>query len=273
MKLKIAIENLIIPILIFYVKKIYIDILIYFDHRTSELCVMENKNLIQPINKKKLKKKEPPVKRKIVIGVILIIFAFSGSFLIYYILQITLHTSNPMVVVVSRSMEPTLLKGDLLFLEGRDPSQIKSGSIIGKEGDIIVFDARNLPGWINPPNDPIVHRVVEKWYDGAWFFQTKGDANPSIDSAAVPENRILGVVVGRIPYIGWVKIVLTDSGLLIPLLVIVSALLIISIIWDIVKKDDDSKVKDKEESKLVYNPKVADDDLIREIEIDFTEHK
>jgi len=231
---------------------------------------MEKKNLIQPINRKKLKKKEPSVKRKIIIGVILLIFAFSGSFLIYYILQVALHTSNPMVVVVSRSMEPTLLRGDLLFLEWKDSSQIKSGSIIGKEGDIIVFDARNLPGWINPPNDPIVHRVVDKWYDGAWFFQTKGDANPTIDSAPVPENRILGVVVGRIPYIGWVKILLTDSGLLIPLLVIVSALLIISIIWDIARKDDNKKGKNKEKENLILKDMDENNNQVRRIEFDFT---
>ena len=226
--------------------------------------------MIQPFKKKKSKKSEPPVKRKVIIGVILIIIAFSGSFLVYFILQLALHTSNPMVVVVSRSMEPTLLKGDLLFLEGRDPSQIKNGTIIGKEGDIIVFDARNLPGWINPPNDPIVHRVVDKWYDGGWFFLTKGDANPTVDSSAVPENRVLGVVVGRIPYIGWVKIVLTDSGLLIPLLVIVSALLIISIIWDIVKKDDTSRDKESKRENLLFKEKDKNDESVREIELDFT---
>ena len=226
--------------------------------------------MIQPINKKKLKKKEPSVKRKVIIGVILIAFAFSGSFLIYYILQVTLHTSNPMVVVVSGSMEPTLLKGDLLFLEGKDPSQIKNGSIIGKEGDIIVFDARGLSGWLNAPKDPIVHRVVDKWYDGGWFFRTKGDANSIVDSAPVPENRILGVVAGRIPYIGWVKILLTNSGLLIPLLVIVSALLIISIIWDIVKKEDNSKDKIEEEEKLIFKTDKKNDDLIRKIEFDYT---
>ncbi|MFW9900640.1 MAG: signal peptidase I, partial [Candidatus Thorarchaeota archaeon] len=143
-------------------------------------------------------------------------------------------------------------------------------SIIGKEGDIIVFDARNLPGWINPPNDPIVHRVVDKWYDGAWFFQTKGDANPTIDSAPVPENRILGVVAGRIPYIGWVKIFLTDSGLLIPLLVIVSALLIISIIWDIVRKDDNTKGKNKEKENLILKDIDENNEQVRRIEFDFT---
>jgi len=218
-----------------------------------------------------LKKTRSTSKRKIIIAVILIIFAFSGSFLIYFILQITLNTQTPMVVVVSGSMEPTLLKGDLLFLQGKDPAQIKNGTIQGKEGDIIVFDARNLPGWINPPNDPIVHRVIDKWYDGGWFFRTKGDANFLVDDAPVPESRILGVVVGRIPYIGWVKILLSDSGLLIPLLVIVSALLIISIIWDIIKKDDDVRDKKKGEEELIYNPKAKDAEY-REIEYDYTKN-
>ena len=186
-------------------------------------------------------------------------------------MQITLNTETPMVVVVSGSMEPTLLKGDLLFLQGRDPALIINGSIEGKEGDIIVFNAVGLPGWPYAPADPVVHRVVNKKYDNGWFFLTKGDANPLPDDDWVPDTRILGVVVGRIPYIGWVKILLTDSGLLIPLLVIVSALLIISIIWDIVKKDDEGKDKKKGEKELIYNPKAKKNESIREIEIDFTE--
>jgi signal peptidase len=232
---------------------------------------MEKTYLKKGSNKRKSEKKESSSKKKIIVAVILIVFAFSGSFLFYYILQITLNTQTPMVVVVSGSMEPNLLKGDLLFLQGKDASLIKNGTITDKQGDIIVFDARGLPGWINPPNDPIVHRVIDKWYDNGWFFRTKGDANPIIDDAPVPENRILGVVVGRIPYIGWVKILLTDSGLLIPLLVIVSALLIISIVWDIVKKEDESKEKKKGEKELIYNPNAKNNKSIREIEIDFTE--
>jgi signal peptidase len=222
-------------------------------------------------NKRKLEKNQSSSKRRILIAVILIIFAFSGSFLFYYVLQITLNTQTPMVVVVSGSMEPTLLKGDLLFLQGKDPSEIKSGTIEDKQGDIIVFDARGLPGWINPPSDPIVHRVIDKWYDGGWFFRTKGDDNLIIDDAPVPESRILGVVAGRIPYIGWIKIILTDSGLLIPLLIIVSALLIISIIWDILKKDDNTKDEKKGENTLIYDPKAKDADSVKKVEINFAE--
>ena len=63
-----------------------------------------------------------------------------------------------------------------------------------------------------------------------------------------------------------------DSGLLIPLLVIVSALLIISIIWDIVKRDQDGKNKKKGEEELIYNPNAKNRESVREIEIDFTKH-
>lgn len=245
--------------------------MINLDHKTPDLFVMEEKYLKKPFNKKRLKSREPSPKRKIIIAIVLIIFAFSGSFLIYFILQVALDTKTPMVVVVSGSMEPKIYKGDLLFLKGKDPAKIKNGTIDGKEGDIIVFDARGLPGWTHAPSEPVVHRVISKKYDNGWFFFTKGDANPTHDEDWVPESRILGVVGGRIPYIGWVKILLTDSGLLIPLLVIVSALLIISIIWDIVKKDENSeKSKTKRSDQLVYGKKIEQDEDVEEIEFDFT---
>ena len=234
---------------------------------------MEKDYLKTGFNKKKSKEKRSTSKKKILIAVILVIFAFSGSFLIYFILQITLNTNTPMVVVISGSMEPTILKGDLLFVEGKDPAQIKNGTIEGKEGDVIVFNAWNLPGWIHPPRDPVVHRVVDKWYDGGWYFLTKGDANPIVDDGPVPENRVIGVVVGRIPYIGWVKIILTDTGLLIPILVIVSTLLIVSILWDIFKKDDDNKDKKNGDKKFIYNQKSNESKSVREIEIDYSKNE
>ena len=217
---------------------------------------MKRRKIKAPIKQEKT----PSTTRKIIVTVILLIIAFSGAFLIYFVMQVALNTDTPMVVVVSESMEPNLLIGDLLFLKGDDPDNIK-------EGDIIVFDAFNIPGWIKPPPEPIVHRVINKKYDNGWFFLTKGDHNSDPDNYPhivwVPETFILGVVVGRIPYIGWVKIILTDSGLLIPLLVIVSALLVISVIWDLVKKEKDGSESDK---KGIYDEK----EIKQVIEIDFT---
>ncbi|MFX0058696.1 MAG: signal peptidase I [Candidatus Hodarchaeota archaeon] len=197
---------------------------------------MDKKDLTT--NKKEEKKPLP--KKKVIIAVVMICFAFFGSFLVYFILQITLNSETPVVVVISNSMVPKINKGDLLFVRGVDPESIQNGTEENLEGDVIVFDAQGL--WIGAPNEPIVHRVIDKWETGGtWYFQTKGDANHSPDPAPVPEDRVHGIVIGMIPFIGWVKIVLADSGLLIPILIIISALLIISIIWDIMKGEDQNQ--------------------------------
>lgn len=189
------------------------------------------------------KLKKPFPHKKVIVAIALILLAFFGSFFVYFILQISLNTESPIVVVISGSMEPNIHKGDLLFISGIDAKDIKNGTAEDKNGDVIVFDAREL--WIGAPQEPIVHRVIYKHkVNDTWYFRTKGDANPSPDPEEVPDFDIIGVVIGGIPYIGWVKIFLTDSGLLIPLLVIVSALLVISLVKDIIKgehKEDDKE--------------------------------
>lgn len=200
--------------------------------------------IMETTNKKTLSedKKKPIIRKKVIIAVLLMSFAFFGSFLIYFVLQISLNTQTPIVVVVSGSMSPTINKGDILFVKGTDPSLIKNGSAIEKDGDIIVFDAYGL--WASAPLDPIVHRVVDKWYDNdTWYFRTKGDANSLPDPVPIPGDKVIGVVIGGIPFIGWIKILLTESGLLIPLLIIISVVLIISIVSDFIKEEEEDPKK------------------------------
>jgi len=209
---------------------------------------MERKNLRKKTDQEK---KEPISKKKIAISIFLIGFAFLGSYLIYFILQIALNTSAPMVVVVSGSMEPNINKGDLLFIQGVDPEDIEVG-------DVIVYDAHGL--WVGAPEDPIVHRVIDiKEDDGKLYFVTKGDANELKDKEPVPENRVLGKVVGRIPYVGWVKIILTDYGLLFPVIIILSVPLVVSILWDLIKGE-----KEEEEKKVSKLIELKDKERIEE---------
>ncbi|MHA1293379.1 MAG: hypothetical protein ACTSQJ_12010, partial [Promethearchaeota archaeon] len=125
--------------------------------------------------------------------------------------------------------------------------------------------------WHRDPGDPVVHRVVNKSYnkeDNKWYFWTKGDNNEKIDEAPVPDDKILGVVRGRIQYIGYIKIWLTDSGLFIPLIVIISTLLIISIIYDIIKEEEeenDDKRKKKEKKVKSIQKKRFDNRVEKEI--------
>lgn len=193
---------------------------------------MERKNLMKKTQKEN---RDPIPKKKVAISIFLIGFAFFGSYLIYFILQIALNTSTPMVVVVSDSMAPNINKGDLLFLQGVDPEDIEVG-------DVIVYDAHGL--WVGAPEDPIVHRVIDIIEeDDKLYFITKGDANDNKDKEPVPGNRVLGKVVGRIPYVGWVKIILTDYGLLFPVIIILSVPLVVSILWDLIKGESEEEEK------------------------------
>ncbi|TFF99086.1 MAG: signal peptidase I [Promethearchaeota archaeon] len=192
----------------------------------------------EKIRQKSKGENQPRSIKKIVISIVVIIVAIVSPFLIYFGMQIALNTNSPLTVVVSGSMEPTYHKGDLLVLYGEDPANINVG-------DVIVFNAYH---WPSPPSEPVVHRVVDKQFNSAlnrWEFQTKGDANPTEDPGWVPEDSIIGKVVGWVPFIGWVKIFLTEGNLLIPLIVIIIIILIISLLWDVIKKEEDEENQEK----------------------------
>ncbi len=189
--------------------------------------------------KKDIDKKQSISKRKILFSVIILFVVFSSAFLVYFFLQFLFNSQTPIVIVISDSMKPNINRGDLLFVRGIDPEDIKNGTIEDQEGDIVVFDARGL--WGGAPEEPIVHRIVHKWYNETtqkWYFYTKGDANFHIDMAIISEDRIYGVVIGGIPYVGFIKIFLVDTGLYIYIIIFLTGLLVISMIRDILRGDD-----------------------------------
>jgi len=129
------------------------------------------------------------------------------------VLRIGLRTESPLMVVSSESMVPTLNVGDIILVRGIDPDQITVGTII-------IFHS---------PNNyemPIVHRVIEVNKEGnSIFFRTKGDHNPGPDGWRVPAENLMGVYVGRIPYVGLLSLQLRGP-LGITLIVLLVALII-----------------------------------------------
>ncbi len=199
-----------------------------------------------------MKSKEKPLKslkQKILSVFFVISFSAAGIFLVYFIMQVTSNTQMPIVVALSGSMEPTHKSGDLLFLKGIDPENIKVSDINDTNGDIIVYNAIGL--WDNAPKTPIAHRVVDKWKTSSgWFFLTKGDANSDVDVASIPETRIIGVVWGRIPYIG---IIFTNVNYLILIIIIViTPFILVSIVKTILKHKNKLLVLVRK--KHVFNP-------------------
>ena len=182
------------------------------------------------------------------------------------ILGVFLHTSTPLVVVTSESMEPSYwgsnrnthggandIRKDMLIVRGVDPSEIQVG-------DTIVFN------YVNHTNEdiPIVHRVTRVYLNattGDYWFTTKGD-NPStnddfieyirIDELNIHESRVVGVIIGRIPYLGGIySYFQTTTGRTI-LIVIVGVVFLASIVLGMTGKDEEEKEDDVFDDEKVF---------------------
>lgn len=123
----------------------------------------------------------------VVVGILL-------AFGINHGLALGLATDLPIVAVESNSMKPAFLKGDILILQGQESYDLK---------DIIVFSPE-------PGKTPVVHRVVAINTDGS--YQTKGDANSNQlpFEKHITEDQIHGKVIFITPYLGWIKIGITE---------------------------------------------------------------
>lgn len=92
-------------------------------------------------------------------------------------------------------------RGDIMFLIGKKPEDIKVG-------DVIVFQSKKPY--------PIIHRAIGKDQMNMWVFQTKGDNNKAqirdneLDETRVLETQLLGKAVLRVPWLGYVKIWFVD---------------------------------------------------------------
>lgn len=138
----------------------------------------------------KLKSKQ----QKLIINILIIAIPIISVIAIYFGFQIALATTKPFVAVASGSMSPALEIGDLLIIQGVSPENIQ-------KDDIIVFTP--LPEYGSAYN---IHRVtrIQQLGNGTLLFKTKGDANDSEDPYWVPDSRVHGRPINRIPYIGYI---------------------------------------------------------------------
>jgi len=144
-----------------------------------------------------------PNNNQLIEWIVYLVFAFVFAIALYALLGLILWTKNPLVIVVSGSMEPNLYRGDVVMLHGLDPQQIKGETIaldINPEGKTlaqlaevdyanqkIIFGDQSIP--LNQSGDTIVyysdlsgvqiiHRVVAKLdTPQGIYLLTKGD-NP-----------------------------------------------------------------------------------------------
>jgi len=174
------------------------------------------------------------VKPLVIFGIII-----GGLYGSYLLLQVIMQTNTPIFVVTSESMHPVYYEGDILFVKHVPVDQINIG-------DDIVFYAT----WSPEPEVPIVHRVVDKYFqNGVWYFVTQGTnqlTNPFPDPAPTPYQNVIGVVVFVIPRVGlpivWMRSAVGALGVQI-MLIIIAGIIIAYVVIDTLgeKKEREEK--------------------------------
>ena len=186
---------------------------------------------------------------KTVIAIALIVGIVLGFF---FGLQLGLHTSNPMLTVESGSMcipydglesqtwqgfwlsithpfDRTLSIGDIIIVQGVKPKDLNANY---PNSDIIVYHKPDNP------SELIVHRIVrEETINGTIYFQTKGDGNPpevwpnpatQVDPwGPIPQSDIVGKVVMRIPWFGWITLETKNNPWALPFVIAIILLLVV----------------------------------------------
>ena len=181
-----------------------------------------------------IRKKEKPFRYIVsVLSYALFIFLMLiGGTLLLYIADIKIRAakgdySAPIFnayVVLSGSMLPTIQIKDIVVTKKIPESKLEIG-------DIITFISPD-PRW---GGISVTHSSIDIYYDetkGIHTYKTKGDYNNIADAVPVPNEKILGKVILKVPKLGYIQDLLASKGGLI-ICVLIPSLAILS--YDIVK--------------------------------------
>lgn len=128
-------------------------------------------------------------------------------------------------IVLSGSMEPSIMTGDMVFVKSVDTDQLQKGDVIAfRSGEAV-----------------ITHRITDVVQEnGEVKFITQGDANNAADETAVSAGMVEGRYTGRIAGLGDLAMFMqTTTGMI---LFVVCPLLLF-VIYDLFRR----KFRDKKE--------------------------
>lgn len=139
--------------------------------------------------------------------------------------------------VLSGSMEPTYHVGSLIYVKDIDTDELKAGDVITYMLDEDTIVTHRIADVILDETDPSIIR-----------FQTKGDANDSVDGSLVHYKNVIGTPVFSIPKLGYLanyiqkppgRYIAISAGAIILLLVFLP---------DLFSDDDKSEKKKKKQN-------------------------
>jgi signal peptidase I len=209
---------------------------------------------------------------KTAIAILLIVALALGFF---FGLELGLKTSYPLLTVESGSMsipydgadnfwlsiehpfDRTLSIGDIIVVQGINIKDLKTNY---PNSDIIVFHSP-IDGEL------IVHRIIAtETVNGVTYFQTKGDGNGYPDTwpktptsgldpwdsnnpPGVPQNLVVGKVIMRIPWLGWITLFMRGNPVGLPIIIAIILLLVVLEFIIPVIRDSSKKIKQQNNMK------------------------
>ena len=182
--------------------------------------------------------------------IVIVVFGF------WFGLRVALNTNYPVLAVASGSMSltpatdngwypfsRTLHTGDLIIVEGVNPKDIYAAPFneSGRSGDILVF--RESAG----SDELIVHRAVGVTVaNGETEFVTQGDNRVTNTipgpGSPTPADNVIGKVVFRIPWIGYLALVGPGTRSLVLALIII--MIVIELVLPTSRSEETETKKD-----------------------------
>lgn len=192
--------------------------------------IIDKVEIVEDTKTEKIKKIGPEIKKKYRKDILFILSIVAMLGLFYIVFGVFM----PFVVVVSESMSPHIERGDIIFYT--DISRVtdirthndSSYESFGNYGDVIIYRPEDKKGRLS--TIPYIHRAMhyvekgnEMWPSGPnavyTGYITKGDndiTNSKYDqqmdisrNKPVKREQIIGVAKFRIPYIGYIKFILS----------------------------------------------------------------
>ena len=147
-------------------------------------------------------------------------------------------------IVLSGSMEDTIMPGDLILTKEIDTLELK-------DGDVISFRTNKYT--------VIKHRIIDIVEDeGERKYYTKGDNNDTADSNIVCNNQIEGIYRYRIPKLGNIAIYLQKPIGIIICIAVPLIIILIAQLADLKSKQIEVKEKEKKQKELEEKMKILE---------------
>lgn len=144
------------------------------------------------------------------------------------------------LIVLSGSMTPFMLPGDMIIAKSVNPDELTVG-------DVMVFR-----GVGEKADSLVTHRIISIQEGKERVFQTKGDANEEKDDFTVPASKVVGKLTFVIPFAGYLPEASKNKNLFFLTVILPAGLIVLDEIKNIIKYSNPARARkvEREQKKV-----------------------